>query len=123
MEKSARKPFVLQSLKTGLFSLIFACIGVLLLALIAKLCNIPDTVLPIVNQVLKAIAVILGVLFFVKDEKFLLKALLGGVIYWLLSAVLFSVLGGGIHWGQIGLDLVIALVGALLVAFIKSRRA
>ena len=123
MEKSARKSFLLQSLKAGLLSLVFACIGVLVLALFAKLLNISDAVLPIINQVLKALAVFLGMLFSLKDEKLVLKGLVGAVLYWLLSVLLFSLLGGGFHWGQIALDLGISLVVAFIVALIKSRRA
>ncbi len=122
MEASARKSFLLQSLKAGLFSLIFACIGVLVLALLAKLCGISDGALPIINQVLKGLAVAIGVLISVKDEKFLLKGIVGAVIYWVLSFVLFSVLGGAFHWGQIFLDLGIALVVSLIATLIKSRR-
>ena len=123
MEKSARKSFLLQSLKAGLLSLVFACIGVLVLALFAKLLNISDGVLPIINQVLKALAVFLGMLFSIKEEKLILKGLVGAVLYWLVSVLLFSVLGGGFHWGQIALDLGITLVVAIVVALIKSRRA
>ena len=123
MEKSARKSFLLQSLKAGLLSLVFACIGVLVLALFAQLLNISDGVLPIINQVLKALAVFLGMLFSLKEEKLVLKGVVGAVLYWLLSVLLFSLLGGGFHWGQIALDLGIALVVAFVVALIKSRRA
>ena len=55
MEASVKKSLFLQSLKAGLLSFVFSCIGVLVLALIAKLCNIGDKALPIVNQVLKII--------------------------------------------------------------------
>ena len=123
MEKSAKKSFLLQSLKAGLMSLVFACIGVLVLALFAKLLNISDSVLPVINQVLKALAVFLGMLFSLKDDKLLLKGIVGAILYWVLSFTLFSVLGGAFHWGQIALDLGIALVVAIIVAFIKSRRA
>ena len=123
MEASVKKATFLQSLKAGLFSLVFACIGVLLLALIAKLCNISDGVLPIINQVLKAVAVCLGMLLCVKKEKFIIKALIGALIYWVLSFVLFSLLGGAFHWGQIFLDLGIALAVSVIVALIKSKRA
>ena len=123
MEASARKSFILQSLKAGILSLVFSCIGVLLLALIAKLCNIGNNALPIINQVLKVIAVAVGTIISVKDEKFLLKSLIGAVIFWLLSFALFAIMGGGFHIGQIALDLAIALVVAAVVAIIKSRRA
>ena len=123
MEASVRKSTILQSLKAGILSLVFSCIGVLILALIAKLCNIGNNLLPIINQVIKVIAVILGTIISVKDEKFLLKSLIGAVIFWLLSFALFAILGGAFNFGQIALDLGIALVVAAIVAIIKSRKA
>ena len=123
MEASVRKSTILQSLKAGILSLVFSCIGVLLLALIAKLCNIGNNILPIINQVLKVIAVAIGTLISVKDEKFLLKSLIGAVIFWLLSFALFAIMGGGFNFGQIALDLAISLVVAAVVAIIKSRKA
>ena len=123
MEASVRKSIILQSLKAGILSLVFSCIGVLLLALIAKLCNMGNNVLPIINQVLKVIAVALGTIISVKDEKFLLKSLIGAVIFWLLSFALFAIMGGAFHFGQIALDLAISLVVAAVIAIIKSRKS
>ena len=123
MEASVRKNILLQSIKSGVLALVFSCIGVLLLALLAKLCNIGDTVLPIINQVLKVIAVALGTVISVKDEKFLLKGLVGAAIFWLLSFALFAIMGGQFNIWQILLDLVIALVVAMVVCFIKSKRS
>lgn len=123
MEASVRKNTILQSLKAGVLSLVFSCIGVLLLALLAKLTGISDKALPIINQILKVVAVALGTLISVKDEKFLLKGLIGAVIFWLLSFALFAIMGGQINFGQIALDLAISLVVAAVVCFIKSKRA
>ena len=123
MEASVKKSLFLQSLKAGLLSFLFSCIGVLVLALIAKLCNIGDKALPIVNQVLKVIAIVVGTLISVKDEKFLLKAVIGAVIFWLLSFAVFAVMGGQFNIAQIALDLGLALVAAVVVALIKSRKA
>ncbi len=123
MEASVKKSLFLQSLKAGLLSFVFSCIGVLVLALIAKLCNIGDKALPIVNQVLKVIAIVVGTLISVKDEKFLLKAVIGAVIFWLLSFAVFAVMGGQFNIAQIALDLGLALVAAIVVALIKSRKA
>ena len=123
MEASVRKSTILQSLKAGILSLVFSCIGVLILALIAKLCGIGDSILPIINQVLKVIAVVIGTVISVKDEKFLLKAIIGAVIFWLLSFGVFALMGGQFNIGQIALDLGLALVAAVIVAVIKSRKA
>ncbi len=123
MDASVRKNTILQSLKAGVLSLVFSCIGVLLLALIAKLCNIGDNVLPIINQVLKVIAVTIGMIISLKDEKFLLKAIIGAVLFWGLSFALFAIMGGQFNFWQIALDLGLALVVSVVVALIKSRRA
>lgn len=123
MESSVRKSTILQSIKMGVLALVFSCIGVLLLALIAKLCGIGDNVLPIVNQVLKVIAVFIAALISIKDEKFLLKAIIGAVIFWLLSFGVFALMGGQFHIGQIALDLGLALVASIIVAIIKGRKA
>ena len=122
MEASVKKNILLQSIKSGVLSLVFSCIGVLLLALLAKLCGIGDKVLPIINQVLKVLAVALGTTLSVKEEKFLLKGIIGAVIFWLLSFALFAIMGGQFNIWQILLDLVIALVIAAVVCFIKSKR-
>lgn len=123
MEASVRKSTILQSVKMGVLALVFSCIGVLLLALIAKLCSIGDNILPIINQVLKVIAVVVATIISVKDEKFLLKAIIGAVLFWLLSFGVFALMGGQFHIGQIALDLGLALVAAIVVAIIKSRKA
>lgn len=123
MEATVRKNILLQSVKSGVLSLVFSCIGVLLLALLAKLCGIGDKALPIINQVLKVVAVALGTMLSVKEEKFLLKGIIGAVIFWLLSFAVFAIMGGQFNIWQILLDLVIALVVAAVVCFIKSKRA
>lgn len=123
MEASVRKYTLLQSLKAGVLSFVFSCIGVLVLALLAKLCGIGDKVLPIINQVLKVLAILIGTAISVKDEKFLLKAVMGAVIFWLLSFAVFAIMGGEFNFAQIALDLGLALVAAIVVAIIKSRKA
>jgi len=53
----------------------------------------------------------------------LLKAIIGAVLFWLLSFALFAIMGGRFNVWQILLDLGIALVISVIVALIKSRRA
>lgn len=123
MEASVRKNTILQSVKAGVIAFAISCIGVLVLALIAKLCNIEGIALPIINQVIKVAAVAVGTLIAVKDEKFLIKALIGAAIFGVLSFAMYMIMGGKFNFGQVALDLGIALVVALIVALIKSRRA
>ncbi len=113
----------LQGTKAGLFSVVFSCIGVLILALFAQIFTLSDNVLVVTNQIVKILAVVLGVSLFVRDEKFLLKALVAAVVFWLTTQVLFCVLGGTFHWGQFFLDLIVALVVASIVAVVKSKKS
>lgn len=119
---SNTKNTIWAGLKAGAIALAFSCIGVLLLALVAKSFGLPDNVLPIVNQILKIVAVALAMMLCLKEENFVVKALVGSVVFSLLSLLLFSLLGGTFHIGQVLLDFAIALVTSVIIAFVKARR-
>ena len=119
---SNTKNTILGGVKAGVLALAFSCIGVLLLALVAKLFGLSDNVLPIVNQILKIVAVALAMMLCLREEKFVAKALVGSVVFSILSLLLFVLLGGKFNIGQVLLDFAIALVTSVIVAFIKARR-
>lgn len=114
--------FWLGVLKGALTAFILSAIFVLVLALIAKMFALPTDVLPIVNQVLKAVAVIVAVALNVKGEKLFFKALLVATVYSLLSLLLFVILGGGFSFAQFATDWAIALAVSVITAVIKSKR-
>lgn len=113
---------VLQGTKAGLFSVVFSCIGVFILALFAQFFTMSDNLLPVINQIVKVLAVVLGTAIFVREEKFLPKSLLCALTFWLVTQILFLILGGTFSWAQFGLDLVVSVVAALVVAVLKSRK-
>lgn len=113
---------IFQGAKAGLFSLVFACIFVLVLALFAQIFTLTDSILPVINQVLKVVAIVLGTAIFVRDEKFLFKSLFAALTFWLASQILSLILGGSFDWAQFLLDFVISVVAALVVAVLKSRK-
>ena len=53
---SNTKNTILGGVKAGALALAFSCIGVLLLALVAKLFGLSDDLLPTINQILKIVA-------------------------------------------------------------------
>lgn len=120
---SDKKSIFSQGIKGGVLALAISCIGVLIIALIAKLCCLADSALPILNQAVKILAVAVASLVAIRQQKFLSKGLICAVTFWLLSLLTFIILGGRFNLWQTMLDLVISVVIALLVAFIKSRRA
>ena len=119
---SNAKNTILGGVKAGAIALAFSCIGVLLLALVAKLFGLSDNVLPIVNQILKIVAVALAMMLCLREEKFVAKALVGSVVFSLLSLLIFLILGGKFNIGQVLLDFAIALVTSVIIAFVKARR-
>lgn len=119
---SNTKSTILGGVKAGALALAFSCIGVLLLALIAKLFGLSDNILPVINQILKIVAVALAMILCLREEKFVAKGLVGSVVFSLLSLLLFSILGGKFNIGQVLLDFAIALVTSVIIAFVKARR-
>ncbi len=120
---SNTKNTLLQGAKAGALALLFSCIGVLLLALVAKLFGLSDGILPVINQVLKVIAVVVAMILCLKEEKFVAKSLVGTVVFCLLSLLLFTLLGGKFSIGQFLLDVAITLVASVVIAFVKTKRA
>lgn len=119
---SNSKQILVGGAKAGVMALAFSCIGVLVLALLAKLFGIADNLLPAINQVLKVVSVALATILCIRNEKFVTKAIVGSVVFCLLSLLLFSVMGGKFHIGQVLLDFAIALVTSVIVAIVKARR-
>ncbi|MDD3832140.1 MAG: TIGR04086 family membrane protein [Clostridia bacterium] len=111
-----------QVLRTGLTSLIVCTILVLMLALVVKIFGIPTSVLPVINQVIKVVSAILGSLFTVRGDRGLIKGILGAVLFLILSTVLFTLLGGILVWGQVGIDALLEIVAGALSGLIASSR-
>lgn len=119
---SNSKQILVGGVKTGALALAFSCIGVLVLALLAKLFGIDDNLLPTINQVLKVFAVAIASILCIRNEKFVTKAVVASVTFCLLSLILFSVMGGEFYIGQVLLDFAITLVTSVIVAMVKARR-
>lgn len=121
MQENGKKVIV-GGLKGGIFCFVVGTVFVLLTALAAKWFNLSDTALNITAQVLRVAAVVVGVLFFVREGAYLPKALVAATVYWLLCLVCTLVCGGSFNFGHVALDLAIAIACAVVVALLKSRR-
>lgn len=116
-----KKVAYIQGIKAGAVSFVLSCLLSLALALAAKIFCPPDNVLVIVNQVLKILAIGIGVLVVVRDDTLLLKAVVAAVICWLLSTVCFCIFGEFVLW-RILLDLLIMLSVSVLCVLLKAKR-
>ena len=123
MEKAVNnKSLISQSLRGGLIAFLISTAFVLLLALIAKVFTLDLRLLPTINQIFKGVAVAVGALLSIKQDKLLVKALLVGLIFALFNLVLYLSLGGEVNFGQVLLDLAVAEVVSVIIAILKSRK-
>lgn len=104
MEKGLIKKSIFNILKGVLFSLIFSVVLVLLLAVIAKYTDVSEKVILIINQIIKVVAVLLGILIGFKGQKGgLLIGAIFGLLYTLLSFAIFSLISGELDFSQISI--------------------
>lgn len=91
-----RKNLLFDVIKGALVSVSITLVLILLFAVIVRFLNISDSWIFPINQVIKVISIIFGVIVLLKNnrEKGFLKGLLLGIIYFLLSFFVFSILQG-----------------------------
>ena len=89
---------LVSSLKGVVVALIFSLISVLIFALIIEISNVPLNAIKPINLVLKILAVFLGVLVGVKDNKPLIRGFILGAIIIFVSFLLFGTIGGEISF-------------------------
>ena len=75
-------------------SVALALLGAIIFAVILRVCALPDKIIYPVNQTIKAVSVILGVLAFVSGEKGWMKGGATGLLFTAVSYLVFSAIGG-----------------------------
>ncbi len=119
-----KKSIFVDILRIGLFSFVICTILVLILALIIKLFQIPDSALSIIMQAVKAVSVAAGCIIAVRGEKGLIKGFLGALLFVLLATVINAIFGGQFQWAQLGIDAgICCALGAVTGAVVGSKRS
>ena len=128
MESEAKKSnVVFEILKALIIAVILSLVLVLIAALIIKLFNISDGIIPIINQVIKGISILLGCLIAVKNKSNnWLKGIIIGILYIALSYVVFSLLDGEFKFGlnilnDVALGSITGMLSGILAGFKKQR--
>jgi len=114
-------------LKGALFALAISLIGILLFAFIIKLTSIGNTLIAPINQVVKGISILIGCFYGTKHAKSngLLKGVLIGLVYTILSFFIFSLLNGQLNFQKSFINDILfgAIIGAICgVIAINFRR-
>ena len=104
-----------EILRAALVSLLLSLVGAFAFAILLRVFNLSDKVILPVNQILKTVALFFGVLLCVRGEKGLLKGMLAGLFYAMLSYLSFSAVGGdfSLSWLILVEVLFCVFVGAL----------
>ena len=119
--KSGKASEIISIIKSCLLGLVITLIGTVILAVILKFADIPSKIVSYINDIIKALSIFFVVLMLKKstDEKLLLRSVIAGVVYGLLSFVVFSILNGGFTFNvSIVFDLLFAVIVAVVAAII-----
>lgn len=126
MEKETKKSTaIFDVLKALIISVIISLVLVLLAALIIKLFNIKNGVIPIINQIIKGVSILLGCLIALKNgSNGWLKGIIVGIFYIALAFVIFSLLDGNFSFGlnilnDVALGSITGMVSGILSGFKK----
>ena len=115
---------IFQIIKSVALALAFSFLSAVVLAAILRWTPLPDSVIYPVNQVVKALAIALGVITFIRGEKGFIKGGAAGLIFTALSYLAFSAIGGDFSFSWLILieTAVALLVGALCGALAVNMR-
>ncbi len=84
-------------LKSCLLAIVITLIGIVVLAFVLKFADLSSKTINYINITIKGLAIFVMILCIKKrnPEKLLLKAIFSGMLYAVLSFVIFSILNGG----------------------------
>lgn len=128
MENEVKKSTaIFETVKALIIAVILSLVSVLLAALVIKLFNLGNGAIPIINQVIKGVSILLGCLIAIKSKhNSWLKGIVIGILYIALSFVIFSLLDGEFSFGlgilnDVALGSITGMVSGILAGLKKQR--
>ena len=127
MENVMKRKNFSQLAKGVLISLSVSIIGILIFAVVLRFINLSDLTIKIVNQVIKVLSVLFGVLVCLKKDKSkgLVKGACLGMLYTVCSYLLFSILVANFSFGiSFIYDLIFSCVVGILcgILFVNLKK-
>ncbi len=126
MENESKKSSaIFEILKALIIAVILSLVLVLIAALVIKLFNLSDGIIPIINQVIKGVSILLGCLIAIKSKtNSWLRGIIIGILYIALAYVIFSLLDGKFAFGlsilnDVALGSITGMVSGILAGFKK----
>lgn len=106
-------------IKGAIFGAITGIIGILLLAGVIKIFSLSEIGIKTANQFVKTIAIFLGCITCLKNDKGLIKGLVVGIIFCLLLHLVFAILGSWVGIKSFFLDLIFCIIVGIISGIIS----
>lgn len=96
VETKGKSHFFKYLIKGSLIALSISLIAICIFAFVLRFCDVPDTAIKPVNQIIKIVSVLIGAYFGMRGsrEMGLLTGFFIGLLYTILAFVVFSLLNG-----------------------------
>ena len=120
--------FILDILKGTIYAIAISLVLILVFALLIRFLNIPDSFIMPANQAIKIISIFLGCFWALRGtDKGFIKGCIIGMVYSILSYLIFSILCGNFKFGfttfsDILFSLVLGGICGILCVNIKTRK-
>ena len=110
---------LLSILKAVLVGIVFTLIGIVLFAVVLKFTDLSLSIVNYVNDIIKAVSIFVIILIIKRanPDKLLIKSIVAGLLYAILSFVIFSILNGAVNFNM---SAVFDLLFSVIVAVIAS---
>lgn len=118
---------VASILKASLIGVIVSILLVLLFAFVLKFVNLNSNTIAIVDQIIKIISIFIAIAALNKSvDNLLVKAIVAGAVYAIITFIVFSVLNGGFNLGvglisDIAFSALVGGVSAIAINIVKKK--
>ena len=119
--KSIKWGGVLSILKCCLIGIVATLIGTVIFAVVLKFANLSTKIISYINDIIKVFSIFIMIMCVKRSngEKLFFKALISGVVYALLTFIIFSILNGTFAMNLSFLyDLLFAVIVSLILSVI-----
>lgn len=127
--KRASTSYFLEAIKALIIAVIITLVLILVEAVVIKFCNIPTNIIPILNQIIKGISILVGILIAMKlPHNGWVRGIIIGVLYIAISFVVFSLMQHKFNIGinilnDVAIGAVTGMISGIIAANVRGGRA
>ena len=125
--KKINLTMVTNILKASLVGVVASILLVLIFAFVLKFVDLSSSTISIVDQIIKVISIIISIIVLnkVSPEGLLVKGLVTGAVYSIITFIVFSILNGGVNFSlgifsDIAFSALVGGVASILINMIKK---